>query len=113
MRKTLLAVFSAWTAIGTASADATLIHAGKLLAVPGEGYLSEQTVRIENGVIMSVEAGYVSGRSGDVVIDLREGFVLPGLIDSHVHITSENGPDARLRTLTDSEVDAALLACRT
>ncbi|MEL7128630.1 MAG: amidohydrolase family protein [Pseudomonadota bacterium] len=108
MRKTLLAVFSAWAAIGTATADATLIYAGKLLAVPGEGYLSEQTVRIENGVIMSVEAGYVSGRSGDVVIDLREGFVLPGLIDSHVHITSENGPDARLRTLTDSEVDAAL-----
>lgn len=93
-----------------AVAQDTIIHAGKLLAEPGAGYLSEHSVLIEDGRIMGVEPGYVAPPSGsDIdVIDLRDAFVLPGLIDSHVHILSEQSPNMRLKALSYSEVDQAL-----
>ncbi|MEM9668592.1 MAG: amidohydrolase family protein [Pseudomonadota bacterium] len=90
------------------AADEILIHAGNVLAVPGEGYLSEQTIRIEDGVIRGIEDGYRRARRGDTVIDLKESYVLPGLIDSHVHISSERNAEANLRPLRDSSVDTAL-----
>jgi imidazolonepropionase-like amidohydrolase len=42
------------------------------------------------------------------VIDLADRFVLPGLIDSHVHITREYSADARLRRVQQSDADSAL-----
>ena len=41
-------------------------------------------------------------------IDLKDSYVLPGLIDAHVHLLSEFSPTSRMKALTDSEVDAAL-----
>ncbi len=38
--------------------EVTVIHAGKLLAKPGEGVLAEQTVVVEKGKIKSVQKGY-------------------------------------------------------
>lgn len=90
---------------GLAAAD-TVIHAGKVLVVPGEGYLDDQTLTIRDGRIVSVTAGY-SSKTGDEIINLRDAYVLPGLIDSHVHILSESGPGQRLKTFTDSAVDRA------
>jgi len=109
MKKLVMAALSAMALCSTnAAAEDVIVHAGKLLAVPGEGYLTRQTVRISDGVITGIEAGYARARDGETVVNLKNRFVLPGLIDSHVHLTSENGPDARLRALTDSDVDAAL-----
>jgi imidazolonepropionase-like amidohydrolase len=42
------------------------------------------------------------------VVDLRNAFVLPGLIDSHVHITAENGPTSRLDEVTKSSAEQAM-----
>ena len=95
---------------GASVAQDTIIHAGKLLAEPGEGYLTEQTIFIDDGRIMRVEEGYVTPPEGSEVevIDLKDAFVLPGLIDSHVHILSEQSPTMRLKMLSYSEVDQAL-----
>ena len=109
MKTPLLAGLLAAAALGgTAAAETTLIHAGKVLAVPGEGYAERQTIRIEDGKITGLEDGYQRARDGEIVINLRNAFVLPGLIDSHVHITNERAPDQAARTLRESEVDAAL-----
>jgi imidazolonepropionase-like amidohydrolase len=73
----------------------TLIHAGTLLAVPGAGPLREMTVVVRNERITAVEKGYVTavasaGQGADVqVIDLSDRFVLPGLMDAHVHLQHE------------------------
>ncbi|MEZ5954116.1 MAG: amidohydrolase family protein [Hyphomonas sp.] len=93
--------------VASAQAQDAVIHAGYLLAKPGEGYLRRQTILVEDGRIVSVEAGYKSGPKGVPVIELRNSYVLPGLIDSHVHITSENGPDDRIKTFEDTTVDQA------
>lgn len=93
---------------GQAWAETTYVHAGKVLAVPGEGYLTAQTIQIEDGEIVSVKPGYINAPSGARTIDLKSGFVLPGLIDSHVHLLSEFSPTARLKELSYSDVDYAL-----
>jgi len=107
LKTTAFAIIAALGMASAAQAQDTLIHAGKLLAVPGDGYQSKQTVRVRDGVIVGVETGYVRAQNGEAVINLRKSFVLPGLIDSHVHITSERGPDAATKPLTDSDADTA------
>ncbi|AWF82749.1 Xaa-Pro dipeptidase [Microbulbifer sp. A4B17] len=72
-------------------AKTTVIHAGTLLAVPGEKPLQEQSVIIEDGKISAVRSGYVSPDNAEI-IDLKNSFVMPGLMDMHVHLQGELGP---------------------
>ncbi len=77
------------------SADTVLLRAGTLLAEPGEPPLSQQTLVIEDGRVARVVAGYPTVDSlspGASEIDLRDHFVMPGLMDMHVHLQFELGP---------------------
>ena len=78
-----------------ALADTTIIHAGELLAVPGKAAKSEQTIVIEDGRIVEVKSGFSDPGAfeGEVtVINLKDQFVLPGLMDMHVHLQGQLGP---------------------
>ena len=75
-----------------ASAEVTLIHAGELLAVPGKTPVSNRTIIIEDGRITGIQDGFVEAE-GATVIDLSDKFVLPGLMDMHVHLQGQLGPD--------------------
>ena len=77
--------------IHAAHADVTLIHAGELLAVPGKAPAREMTVIVEDGRITGVQRGYADVE-GATVVDLRDSFVLPGLMDMHVHLQGQLGP---------------------
>lgn len=96
--------------LGTAHAQetTTVIEAGNVLAVPGDGYLKNRSITIKGGEIVSIERGFKDHASDVRVIDLRDAYVLPGLIDSHVHLSNEFSPTSRLKALSDSDVDAAL-----
>lgn len=79
-----------------AQANPTVIHAGTLLDKPGEKAKSTHTLLIENGKITKVIAGFVDPSTlGENVkyIDLKDSFVMPGLMDMHVHLQGELGPD--------------------
>ncbi|MBL8549083.1 MAG: amidohydrolase family protein [Hyphomonadaceae bacterium] len=97
----------------SAAPTTTIIHAGRLLADPATGRVErERSIIVRgDGTIEAVEAGYVT-REGARVIDLKNRFVLPGLIDSHVHLTGELGPSARLDAMTRSASDQAMFAAR-
>ena len=78
-----------------ASAGRQVIHAGTLLATPGEKPLKQQPVVIEGGRISQVISGYqpaLQFGADAELIDLRDSFVMPGLMDMHVHLQIELGP---------------------
>lgn len=96
------------TAQQTTSPD-TLIYAGRLLADPASGrVLTQQTVLVRDGKIVSITPGYTTPTRGAKVVDLKAGFVLPGLIDSHVHITGEQSPTGRLDQFLMTSADDAI-----
>ena len=93
------------------ASDITIIHAGELLAIPGEKPLKEQTLVIEAGTIKEVRAGYITAdKFGDdvKVINLKERFVMPGLMDMHVHLQGELGPKNDSEKLRMSDADVAI-----
>ncbi|MEJ2602322.1 MAG: amidohydrolase family protein [Gammaproteobacteria bacterium] len=103
-----------------AVAATTLIHAGNLLAVAGDRPKREQTIVVVDDRIVDVREGYADpdGFEGDVsVIDLKDYFVLPGLMDMHVHLQGELGPDndsEDLRmSLQDIQMRSIMYAMRT
>lgn len=93
------------------AADIKVIHAGELLAVPGEAPKAEQTVVIEDGRITAVHDGYRSASDfGEdaALVDLKDKFVMPGLMDMHVHIQMELGPGRDSQMLRMSDADIAM-----
>jgi imidazolonepropionase-like amidohydrolase len=86
----------------------TVIHAGRLLDKPGSAPRGPSTLVIRNGKVSEILAGYQPGPEGATRIDLTDKFVLPGLIDSHVHLDSDAGGNAALiEAITDSPARAA------
>jgi len=92
-------------------AGTTFVQVGRLLADPETGVVQrDKTLVITGNKIVEIRDGFVAGADGEGhVVDLRNDFVLPGLIDSHVHLTSEQNPNGRLETVTRSDADDALV----
>ena len=117
MKKTLTLTFIAALAVFHLPALAeddvalTLVHAGTLLAVPGEAPAEQQTIVIENGHVSRVEDGFLDPASFDppaTLVDLSNQFVLPGLMDMHVHLLGQLGPNSRNDALYETTSMAAL-----
>lgn len=88
-----VAIVVSMGASGQAAAQAqpaTVIHAGALLDKPGQAPRGASTLIVRGGKIEAVRDGFVEPEAGAKVVDLRDQFVLPGLIDSHVHIFSDD-----------------------
>ncbi len=87
---------------GIVSHPDLIIHAGTLLAVPGESPKTEQSIIVRDGRIVDVVDGYVAvpdGATNTVLVNLSEEFVLPGLMDMHVHLLGQLSPEARNEAL--------------
>jgi imidazolonepropionase-like amidohydrolase len=80
-----------------------VIHAGRLLAEPGQPPSPRRSIRIAGGKVRAVADGFIDPPPGAALIDLKDRFVLPGLIDCHVHLTMQLGPRQRLRFVEDSD----------
>jgi len=108
MKKTIFAGLALVALIQPAVAQeptATYIHAGRLLADPASGRVeTNKTIVVEGGKIAAIRDGFVGEGK---VVDLRDQFVMPGFIDSHVHLTFESSPTSRLDAVTKSTVDQA------
>lgn len=82
------------------------IHAGKMVDSVSGKVREAVTIRVEGERIAAVQPGYL----GDPDIDLTDAFVSPGWIDSHVHISMEQGPSRFLEGFTLEPADFALRA---
>ncbi len=98
-----LALLAATAATAQAPEAVTVIHAGTLLDRPGRAPRRNASLLVRGGRIEAVQDGFVAAPAGGRVIDLRDRFVLPGLIDSHVHLDSDRaGNEGLLAGLTES-----------
>ena len=80
------------------------IHAGSLLDRPGQAPRGASTIAVRGGVIVGVYDGHVMPLGDAPVIDLKDKTVLPGLIDSHVHLGSDRaGQEGLLAGFTESK----------
>jgi len=91
-----------------ATQNIVVVHAGRLLDHPGRAPRGPSTIVIRDGRISEVRDGFVDVPGSQRVIDQRTRFVLPGLIDSHVHLVSDIG--GQLGQLEDVQVEDAALA---
>jgi imidazolonepropionase-like amidohydrolase len=92
----------------------TLVQAGHLLDRPGRPARGASTLLLRDGRIEAVRDGLLqasefTGVPATVtVIDLRDRYVLPGLIDSHVHLTSDKaGVEGQLEGISKGVADHA------
>ncbi|MES2059041.1 MAG: amidohydrolase family protein [Pseudomonadota bacterium] len=103
----LAAAQTAGAPAAPAASEVTVIHAGWILAVPGKPPLKDATIVVRDGRIASIESGFVTpaAGAGEAVdtIELRDGFILPGLMDMHIHLSVATGDDKalRLRNVSD------------
>lgn len=105
MRKAFLALAASALSISAASAQeapagpATYIHAGRLLDQPGQSPRGQSTIIVRDGRVAEVRDGFAQPEAGAKLVDLSKSFVLPGLIDMHVHLLGIGGDPARARML--------------
>ncbi len=104
-----LLLSGAAAAVTAPSADGSLvIHAGAVIAIPGERTLGPTTIVVRDHKIAEIRPGYIDFPDTPT-IDLKDRTLVPGLIDSHVHFSF--GPETKLWSAAiDTPEDVALFA---
>lgn len=92
------------------SAPITLVHAGHLIDGTSSTVRGASTVVIRGERIEAVESGFRVAATGETVVDLRDAWVLPGLIDLHVHLGSETSPTQYIERFVENPADVSFKA---
>jgi len=85
-----------------------LVRCGTLIAVPGQPPVRDRTIVVKNGVIDRVvaradEPAAAGPQATTEILDCSTQWVMPGLIDCHVHLTKTFDESVRLRTVTETD----------
>lgn len=91
-------------------AQKTFLHCGKLIDVEKGRVLQGYTVIVQENKIIDVSEGYLFSNDKDLVIDLRDKTVMPGLMDMHVHLDHESSPNRYIERFTLNSADIAFRA---
>jgi imidazolonepropionase-like amidohydrolase len=94
-----------------------LVRCGHLIDVPGKPARANVTLVIKNDRVEGVLPGLdvrpkLPGDAAVREVDLGQHWVLPGLIDCHVHLLTQPDATARARTMTESPEFVAVRATR-
>jgi imidazolonepropionase-like amidohydrolase len=122
----LLALAATLAPVRAAAADVplpplTVVHAGMLLANPPQPPRPRQTLLIRGDRIVEIRDGFVdpatlqvAGQPAPRRVDLSDRFVLPGLLDGHVHLSFQSGasPTVAYRQSDSEQALTALLFAR-
>ncbi|WP_300393323.1 amidohydrolase family protein [Henriciella sp.] len=82
---------AALSAASTAMAERTVLSGGNVIDVRTGDIMTDASILVEDGRIVGVGSEDSFGLDGaETVIDMQGAYVLPGLSDSHVHLTSRH-----------------------
>ena len=106
MKKLILVVF-VLACLAVASAQVTVVRAGRLIDPDSASVLTDQVILIDGHKIQAVGKG-LAIPSAAKIIDLSDKTVLPGLIDCHTHLADgdsiENGEPFNVLKKTASQI---------
>lgn len=95
---------------GSAAQD-TYLHCGKIIDTKNGTVLTNKTIVVSGKTIKSVNNGFTNpATSNDIVVDLKNKTVMPGLIDMHVHIEGETNPQRYLQPFILNDADVAFMS---
>jgi imidazolonepropionase-like amidohydrolase len=76
-----------------AAAETIIVHAGRLMTEASQPLTGPATIAITDGRITNVAPGLTPAPAGARLVDLSAKTVMPGLIDTHTHLTGDPGGD--------------------
>jgi imidazolonepropionase-like amidohydrolase len=106
MKKTSILLIFLLTSVFS-YAQRTLIYCGNLLDMTSNSPRTNVTIIVEKNKITAVQNGFTALQATDKVVDLKNKFVMPGLIDMHVHIEGETNRDLYIKKYQSREADVA------
>ena len=90
MLRALFTAASLLALSAAASAETTLLTGGHVIDVERGTVMKDHDILIEDGAIKALGRKGTLGASGAAKVDMKGAFLLPGLSDSHVHLTSRS-----------------------
>tara|TARA_B100001057_G_C22791364_1_gene927746 strand:+ start:143 stop:1423 length:1281 start_codon:yes stop_codon:yes gene_type:complete len=85
-----------------------VIYTSEYIDVEKKIVTKEASIIINNGIITSIKSGYIKADKDQSIIDLRGYFVMPGLMDMHVHFGQEYQSKAERPIKVEKETEAIL-----
>ncbi len=70
-------------------AQVTVIHAGHVIDGKSDTISGKTTITVVDGKISAMAEGFQKGPDGATVIDLKNAYVMPGLMDMHTPLSQE------------------------
>ncbi len=99
--------FALFAIAGGLGAQTTVLHCGSLIDAEALAVRGERTIVVQDGRIASVSEGFAPSNPNSTVVDLRNQTCMPGLIDLHVHLSSEQSPNRTVERFTLDPADYA------
>ena len=92
----------------TIQAHDIYIQYGKVIDTKNGKVILNKTIIVSGKIIKSIKDGFINPINlGDKVIDLKTKTVMPGWIDTHVHLKSQTSPTEYLDEFSLNDADIA------
>ena len=91
-----------------------IIYTSEFIDVERKIVVKDSSIIIDNGIVSSIEKGFIKVDKDYSVIDLRGYSVMPGLMDMHVHFGQEYKSKAERPIKIERETEAKIgrASCR-
>ena len=89
------------------------LHCGTIIDVQTGKEIKNATIIVSKNKIAKIIDGFVpKSTDNDIEVNLKNNYVLPGLIDLHVHLESEQNPKSYASKYINNEADVSFEAAR-